>query len=195
LVKVAFIVEGATEKVLVDSSGFRAWCGLLGIEIAEPVIDAKGGGNLLPEYVDAYLDQLRGASPDKIVVMTDLETSPDPALVRERIAHAGLDHVFIAVKAVEAWFLADSMALARWLERDHVETAPEETEGMPWNRLKELAVKFGVRGPGASKPVFAKRFTYQYGFELTRAAEHPQCPSARELRDVLQGWGVGRVDM
>lgn len=190
MVKVAFIVEGATEKVLVDSDGFHRWCGSLGIEIVDPVIDAKGGGNLLPEYLDSYLDRLRGATPDKVVVITDLERESNLDAVRERITHAGLDHVFIAVKAVEAWFLADSEALSRWLQREHIELSPESTSGMPWERLKELALANGVRGPGASKPIFAKRFSFQYGFDMARAAAHPQCPSARELRDTLESWGA-----
>ncbi len=51
MVKVGFIVEGDTEKVIVESPAFSAWLTANGITLCHPVIDAKGGGNLLPQNI------------------------------------------------------------------------------------------------------------------------------------------------
>lgn len=196
MVKIGFIVEGKTEKVLVQSKEFQDWCSTVGIEIVEPVVDAGGSGNLLPQNMKNYLIAIRKNNPVKIVVLTDSEEEPSVDKIRNRIvpsaASSGLDFVFIAVKAVEAWFLADSVALAKWLKEDnYVEPEPEKTVGMPWDRLKELAQIRGIRSPGSSKPAFAKRFIKKNGFSIERAANHPHCPSAKELHDTLCTWGQG----
>ncbi|MGL5948912.1 MAG: hypothetical protein ACRCYV_07680, partial [Aeromonas sp.] len=89
--------------------------------------------------------------------------------------------IFIAVKAIEAWFLADTQALNRWLKKqDVMEALPEQTPTMPWERLKAIAVEQQARGPG-SKASFAKQYITYHGFDVTRAAAHPACPSAREF--------------
>lgn len=56
---------------------------------------------------------------------------------------------------------------------------------MPWERLKELANDYRQSGTGSSKPAFAKRMTKHYNFSLERAANHPNCPSAKEFHDSL----------
>lgn len=194
MVKVGFIVEGETEKILLDSCGFSSWCAEHRIEIVSPVIDAGGSGNLLPQNIGNYIAQIRKASPAKICVLTDLECNPTTNDVRKRIltdaTSGALDVVFIAVKAVEAWFLADGVALTKWLKQKSpvLIDKPEETAEMPWLRLKELAREHSARGPGSSKPNFAKTFTKHCGFSLQRAASHPHCPSAKEFHDTLLAW-------
>ena len=37
--------------------------------------------------------------------------------MRDRIAHERIDFVFVAVKALEAWYLADSQAMERLAPR------------------------------------------------------------------------------
>jgi len=194
MVKVGFIVEGDTEKVLVDSKGFRDWCSGIGIEVVEPVINAGGSGNLLPHNIENYLIQIRKATPHKIIVLTDLEVELSVDVVRRRIltdqTNDKIDAVCIAVKAVEAWFLADTNALRRWLKDSTIwEEYPEKTIAMPWLRLREIAGDLNKRGTGPSKPLFAKRITDKFGFALERAAAHGNCPSAKEFYDVLVGFG------
>lgn len=41
VVKVGFIVEGDTEKIIIDSAAFKDWARSHGIEICDPVLDAK----------------------------------------------------------------------------------------------------------------------------------------------------------
>lgn len=186
MVKVGFIVEGDTEKILIESYRFKAFAKNNGVEVCSPVIDAKGGGNLLPQNILPSVARLRMAHVDHIVILTDLETAPSVETVKARI---GLEHtnlIFVAVKAIEAWFLADTGALRRWLKIDDAfELAPEATPGMPWDRLKALAAELKVRGPGNSKPIFARNMCERYGFDLTQAALHPACPSAKLFHDEL----------
>lgn len=68
MVKVGFIVEGDSEKVLIESAGFRRWAGSQSLEICSPVINAKGGGNLLPHHLKTMLAQFERSQPDHIVI-------------------------------------------------------------------------------------------------------------------------------
>ena len=196
MVKVGFIVEGDTEKIIIESKNFGDLCESIQIEIAEPVQNAKGSGNLLPKNIDSYLKNLSKSKPEKVVVLTDLEDEASVQDVRDRIKTKGIDIVFVAVKAIEAWFLADTVALASWLKVDSVtEEKPEETPNMPWERLNELANKHNVRGTGPSKPMFARKIIKYHNFSIVRAAEHPNCPSAKEFYDVLKRWGITKQNV
>lgn len=191
MVKVGFIVEGDSEKVLIESAGFRKWASDQGLEICSPVINAKGGGNLLPHNIKPMLAQIELNHPDHVVILTDLENATGVEAVKARIGTEHTDLIFIAVKALEAWFLADTDAMRRWLNApEFFEPAPEQTIGMPWDRLKEVAKTYGSRGPGSSKVIFAKKMCgAAMRYELERAAAHPACPSAKAFRDGLLEMG------
>ena len=186
MVKIGFIVEGDTEKIIIESARFKSWAMASGIEICAPVINAKGGGNLLPHHILPMLAQFQRTRPDHIVILTDLENDTDIASVKTRITTEHTELIFVAVKAIEAWFLADTLALRRWLNiEDVIEEAPEATPGMPWKRLKALATEKGARGPGSNKPGFAKKMCMQYGFDIAQAASHRACSSAKLFHDEL----------
>lgn len=180
-IKVGFIVEGGSEKIIVESQQFRTLLTQYDFELVTPVIDAKGGGNLLPQNIDVFIQRFASKDVDRIFVLTDQEDEDSVQTVRERIAHESIDFSFIAVKALEAWYLADSTAINNWLGiTDFNEIHPEQTQGKPWDRLKEIATEKGKRGPG-QKISFAKKITKHHGFSLLHAAQHPNCPSATEL--------------
>lgn len=185
MVKVGFIVEGGTEKILVGSPQFIAWLNGHGLQLVRPVIDARGGGNLLPKHLGPAVAQLRHNDAAQIIILTDSEADPDIERVKRRLANEYTDLIFIAVKAIEAWFLADSAAMNRWLKTtDFYETAPEATPALPWDRLKAIATERDKPGPG-SKVKFAKQMVKHYGFLATVAAEHPNCLSASEFKNGL----------
>ncbi|PYD88672.1 hypothetical protein DNF23_32565 [Pseudomonas syringae pv. pisi] len=94
MVKAGFILEGASERM---------------------VVDANGGGKLLPQNIDAFIARLDTAGAERIFVLTDLEGEAQVATVRERVAHQRIHFAFIAVKALEAWYVADSVAMNAWL--------------------------------------------------------------------------------
>lgn len=188
MVKVGFIVEGGSEKIIIESPQFQSFLAQHGCQLVSPVIDANGGGNLLPKNIGVFLERLQQQSADKIVVLTDLEAEPSVTVVRERIAHPQLDVIFVAVKALEAWYLADTDAMRSWLDSaDFFEQHPERTEGMPWDRLAEIAQMLGTRGPGKNKVNFAKKIVKHHCFSIESAANHSDCPSAKEVVDYFAG--------
>ncbi|KOP59952.1 hypothetical protein OX90_08635 [Pseudomonas coronafaciens pv. porri] len=181
MVKAGFIVEGASERIVVESPMFRELLRACGYELVTPVVDAKGGGNLLPQNIDAFIARLDTAGAERIFVLTDLEDEAQVATVRERVAHQRIHFAFIAVKALEAWYLADGVAMNAWLGTDDFhEPNPEATPDKPWERLKQVATERGKRGPG-SKVAFATKVTKHWGFTIENASAHPACPSAQEL--------------
>ncbi|OQY43535.1 MAG: hypothetical protein DRR08_27965 [Candidatus Parabeggiatoa sp. nov. 2] len=122
------------------------------------------------------------AQPDKVVVLADLDPERCAPCITERkkiIGEQNIDLVIIARKAIESWFLADTQAMIKWLDKaDFYEDKPEETSSMPWDYLKELGIKYKGRGTG-NKVQCARMFINQHGFDVKRAAKHPACPSAR----------------
>jgi hypothetical protein len=190
MVKVGFIVEGDTEKLIVESPAFVAWLVANGMSLVTPVVNAKGGGNLLPQNIGPFIATLQRAQAEHIVILTDLENEANPATVRTRIGKQHTNLIFIAVKAIEAWFLADTQALRQWLKIDTVEEpTPEQTLGMPWQRLKEIARENNKRGPGDNKLIFARRMIKHYGFTVSNAAQHSNCPSVVEFADGIVALG------
>lgn len=179
--KIGFIVEGGSEKVIIESRQFKAFLNNNGFELVTPVIDAEGGGNLLPKNIEEFVSRLQQKQVDAIYVLTDLEDELHVDNVRQRIEHAEITFAFIAVKALEAWYLADTCAMNTWLgTQDFYEPQPEKTVNKPWDRLKDIAAENGKRGPG-QKISFAKRITKHWDFSIENAAKHQACPSALEL--------------
>ncbi len=193
MVTVRFVVEGASEKRLVESELLRKWlredCNL---EVIDLVVDAAGGGNMCSRNIGAFIKNLRTrANPNKVVVLADLDPETCAPCVQKRkkiIGSQGIDLIAIARKAMESWFLADTEAMRRWLGDDtFYEAAPETLAGMPWDRLKELGRKRGS-GPG-TKVRFSRKFIRQHGFDVRRAARHANCPSARYFVERLCALG------
>ena len=193
MVTVGFVVEGASESLLVESELFRKWlredCNL---EVVDPVVDAAGNGNMCDGNIEAFVENLRTeAEPDKVVVLADLDSDervPCVQVRKELIGSKGIDLVIIAKEALESWFLADTKAMRRWLGDDtFCEVAPETLTGMPWDRLKKLRDKEG-KGPGP-KVSFSKKIILDHGFDVRRAAQHDHCPSARYFVERLCALG------
>lgn len=182
MVKVGFIVEGDSEKIIIESKQFKQFLGQNNCELITPVVNAKGGGNLLPQNIDVFISRLQTSNVEKIFILTDLENEASVQAVKDRINHTSVDTAFIAIKALEAWFLADTNAMQKWLKIGHSEIYPENTPDKPWDRLKEIADHLGSRGPG-TKTSFAKKMIKHYDFSVITASQHPNCSSAKYLVD------------
>jgi hypothetical protein len=192
LVSVGFVVEGPSDKKLIENKKFETFlrdeCNLA---LKRPIVDAGGNGKMCQGKISDFVNQLRKkAEPDKIIVLADLDPEECAPCITKRKAIIGeenIDLVAIARKAMEAWFLADTQAMCAWLgQADFYEECPEQTPQAPWYRLKEIAKERSLRGPGQSKPVFANRFIRDCDFDLLRAAKHPNCPSARYFVEHLR---------
>lgn len=194
MVTVGFVVEGDSDEFLPQNKAFRSWLrDNYNIKVVDPVVNAGGNGNMCNRKIKTYVDNLRiQAKPDKVVVLADLDPDSCAPCVEKRkeiIGNSDIDLVVIARKAIESWFLADTTAMRRWSGDDNFyETGPETMVGMPWDRIKEIGRRKG-RGPG-SKVAFAKKFIRDCQFDVRRAANHPNCPSARYFVDRLCALGA-----
>lgn len=192
MVKIGFIVEGDTEKLIIDSLQFREKLKELNLLVCDPVINAKGNGNLLPRYLPQHIAAINAnANPDLIMIVTDLEESITPQEVRDRIRsnHIPDDLIIVSIKAIESWFLSDSKSISNWLGLPYTELNPETNHGMPWDRLRELSMELTGRGPGRLKKLFAKKYIEAHGFCVFSAANHARCTSAREFKAKLMDAG------
>lgn len=193
MVKVGFVVEGASDKKLIDSAWFRHLISSdFHLELLDgAVIDAGGNGQMCRKNIGTFVNALHksATAPDKIIVLADLDPEKCAPCITARkqiIDSENIDLIVIARKALEAWFLADTQAMREWLgQTDFYEEFPEDTPQTPWQRLKEIAQECNQRGPG-SKIGFVNKFIQKCNFDLLRAAEHPNCPSARYFVDHLR---------
>lgn len=192
MVTVGFVVEGASDKKLVESQSFRDWLKQdYQLQVIDQVIDVQGNGNLCSRNIALYVNLLKKQhNPDRIVVLADLDPEKCAPCITKRkeiIGNNNIDLVIIARKAMESWFLADTEAMKRWTKQGRFfEEYPEQTPSMPWGRLKEIGLQTIGRGTGSSKIHFADKFIKHHRFSVARAAQHPNCPSARYFVEKLQ---------
>ena len=189
MVNVGFIVEGWTDKIVVESMGFREWLESVGLCLAEPVVVSQGIDAMNSSRLSALLRK-QSEDVERIVLLADLDPDHRVPCISERkklIGDCGVDLVVIARKAIESWFLADTEAMRFWTGNvEFYEKCPEATPKTPWERLKEVS----DRGPGRAKPAFVHRFTRQHGFAIDRAAKHPCCPSAQYFVERVAALGA-----
>jgi hypothetical protein len=186
LVRVAFIVEGGVEKIVIDSLVKNGWFRQKDIEQAGPTIDAKGGGNLCPRNISQHIQAAKAHKPDKIVILTDLECDPCITETKKRLGDCSTCEIIVAKKAIESWFLADS-TLMRTLTRNNTFFCeyPEKTADMPYDEIKKILITATRRGTG-SKVTFAKK-AIKNNFNIENAANHTNCSSAKYFLDKIDG--------
>lgn len=183
MVKVGFICEGETEKIIVDSVDFKSILALNNLQLVKS-IDATGNGNLLPKHIIPFIESLKDDGAEKIFILTDLDEDVCITKTKERINAPENVVVIISVKQIEAWFLADSITLSKIFKKEYQFDFPEN-ENNPREKLREVFVAETGRGIGSSKPGFAKRFLKE-GFSVSNAVNHPNCNSAKYLLSKLE---------
>ena len=112
MVKVGFICEGDTERKIIESTAFQRTLSNLGITCVKPIEDADGNGNLLPHNIEPIRTKLFAAGANLIFVLTDLDQDATITITKQRISELSNQIIIVAVKAIEAWFLADSNLLS-----------------------------------------------------------------------------------
>lgn len=190
MVSVGFICEGESDSILYQSETFYKFLEQLNIRRIS-VINSKGGGNLLPHNIAGYIDSLEKQGAEKIVIITDLDDAPCITLRKEQIDARPEDVVIIAVKELEAWFLADSITMKRLLRLQHFTFQLPEEELEPLDTINNLLTHYtgkGIGKSGSAKSKLAKRML-NFGFDFYKAADHPNCPSARYLINKLKQIG------
>ncbi len=177
MVKVGFICEGRTDKLVLESKQFNQLLERIGLKKVN-VVFTGGVGNLLPQYIELFRKTLRDAGAEKIFIVTDLDTDKCITLTKKRLQALEEDQVVIAVRAIESWFLADSQTISFLLNKSiKIDFPEQEANSFETLRIIFMAESASGRGVG-TKPILARRMI-KYGFSLEAAAAHPHCPSAR----------------
>ncbi|QJW89690.1 hypothetical protein HNV11_10005 [Spirosoma taeanense] len=183
MVNVGFICEGDTEVKIVKSEAFQTLLAAAGLHCVSPIQNADGNGNLLPHNIEEKRQALLQAGTAHVVVLTDQDDDTSVEATRQRIGEYPNQHTVIAVRAAEAWFLADSATMSTMLDVTFHMDYPEQ-EADPFETIRQLFLAKTGRGVG-TKPILARRML-KYGFSIERAAAHPNCPSAHYFLTKLQ---------
>lgn len=178
MVKVGFIVEGGCEKIILKAVEFQAYLQTQRIERVGDVIDMDGKGNLKQSgtRMNTQVQLLRDAGAEWVIVLRDMDDANSFDAVKQEVYQASDVKPCVAVQELEAWFLADSETLSILFQTNFNHDSPE-TVLKPFELLVALRRQYTGRGIG-DKKVFARTMLAS-GFTIERAAQHPNCPSAR----------------
>ena len=176
MVKIGFICEGETEKLIVESKKSLIFFQEKNLVLVN-AIDATGNGNLLPKNIQPFIEILKDDAAEIIFILTDLDTDKCITKTKERISAPDNVIVIISIQQIEAWFLADSITLSSIFKCKFLFDYPEK-EIYPREKLKEIFIEKTGRGIMDSKPRFAK-WMIKEGFSIFNAAQHLNCNSAK----------------
>lgn len=184
MVKLGFIVEGDTEKILLESKAFKNFLNELQINYVPEVINAKTQSMLLPNKREEFTEILRDKGATKIVILTDQDKDSCISQTKARICPDENQICIIAKKEIESWFLADNLAMAQFLGLTTFSYLNPELPESPIKEIKELRLQYQNKGV-SDKKIFAKLILNKNNFSLRRAAAHPNCSSAKYFIDKL----------
>ncbi len=176
MVKVGFIVEGDTEERILKHNSFTTMLERIGLPFIREIMNAEGGGNLIPDRLSKFVNILIDKGATTIVVLTDLENEKSIEDAKKRVDPDGIYIVIIAVQMIEAWLLADSDAISQFFKSKYFCEFPQEIAD-PFEFIKTERMSLTGRGVGAKIPLITGML--KVGFSLEAAAAHPNCPSAR----------------
>jgi hypothetical protein len=195
MVKVGFLVEGDTEKVIVTSPSFQEFCKTIGVEIIRNVLptDKKKRGKDVfknAEKMASFINILRDQGAEMIFCIRDLEDLPCITSAKNEINTTDLMvKKIIVVKKIEAWFLADSLVLEQYFGENFTTKFPEanfpELLLQPDMKLKEISMATR-KGKGIGDKLLFAKSLIRNGFSLERAAIHPHCNSANYFINKLK---------
>lgn len=177
MVKVGFIVEGDSEMVFMKrNAAFMEFLSTVNIEISA-LVDGKGGQLLNPRLLNGLKAICKDAGSEIIIILTDLDEELSFDDKKSKIDSGDITAIVIAKRSFEAWFLADTDAIRNVIGKsDYYCEFPEDII-TPFEEIKGLAKLFNNGTGVGSKPFLAGKMNNQ-GFNITNAAQHPNCPSA-----------------
>ncbi len=187
--KIGFICEGKSDRLILESTLFSKLLSKLNLQ-SVLVKNVEGNGNLLPDFMDEHLSQMKDYKAEFVLILTDLDEDQCITKTKERInPHSYLSKfvfIVLSVKSIESWFLADSETMSSIFRKNFHFPLPEKTEGKPFDIIK-AALKNNMensRGVG-SKSILAS-LMLKHGFSIENASRHPNCPSATYFLSKLQ---------
>lgn len=191
MVKVGFICEGFTEQILLSSDKFQSFLTSINLQSVN-VINATGAGNLLPHNIGGYIQSLEKNGVEAIFILTDLDNDICITKTKERIKARTRDIVIIAVKKIEAWFLANDTAMRLLLGNPNFSYQNPEDELEPFETINNLLISFTGRGVGKKTAGKIKLVTklLELGLDVQQSGVHPNCLSAKYFIDKLKEVGL-----
>jgi predicted ribonuclease YlaK len=190
MVKIGIICEGMTEFILMQSPAFRTFLTDNNIALVN-TINAEGSGNLLPHNIAGYIQTLEKAGAERILILTDLDQDVCITKTKTRISARPQDIVIIAVKQIEAWFLACTTAMQALLRDPNFLFTFPEKETTPFKTINSLLVDKTGKGIGMHKSAKIRLINrlLSCGLDLSEAAIHLECPSARYFMEKMKNIG------
>jgi hypothetical protein len=194
MVKVGFIVEGDTEERMLTHPSFIAFLEGINLDYLKVkindvetdrimVVNAEGGGNLIPDKLDKLVDTLADEGATHTVILTDLEHEKTIEAAKKRVDPNGQYIVVIAVQKIEAWLLADTESISQYFKLKYYCEFPEAI-AEPFDFIKQERLRLTQRGVGTKIPLVTGML--KVGFTIQNAAAHPNCPSAKYFLDKLK---------
>lgn len=177
MVKLGFIVEGATEKIILEKSDFFNYLRSLKIDFINKVEDAEGNGNLLPQNIVEYSKILADKGATHIFVLTDLDKDQCITETKKRISASENHLVVISVKEIESWYLSHSAVMGGFLRDSSYYCDSPETIMEPFTEIKNL--RLAKINRGVDDKVILAKLMVKNNFSILKAAEHPNCNSAK----------------
>ncbi len=184
MVTIGFLAEGDSEAILIKSDSFQAYLHSLNLDCkTDLVINAGGKGKLyhptgdfskLEQRVSGWLLTLEDKGAEKIFILLDLDDNDDTyTIFKSKVCSRTVDIIIVAKQELEAWYLADTKALCKFLDTEIDEIAYPENYSQPLEEIKKLRVFHQKRGV-SDKKVLTKNMLAN-GFSLDSAALHPNC--------------------
>lgn len=192
MVKIGVICEGATERLLLSSESFGGLLASLNIEVVQ-VINAEGIGNLLPHKRERYIERLEKAQAQVILILADLDENVCITQTKARIEAKPTDVVVIAVKMIESWFLASTLSMRKFMKDDGFFFHLPEEEINPFETITRLYKAMRIEKWTLPKTRLAQKMI-DCGFDISLAAEHPNCASAAYFLKKLKEIGTALHD-
>jgi hypothetical protein len=188
MIKIGFICEGFTERKLLESENFKNFLQSINIEIVNEVINAEGSGNLLPHNIFAYIERLKSKAAEKIIILTDLDDDICITNTKARIGATKNEIIIVAVKKIEAWFLACDSVMQKLLNDEDFQFENPELELNPFETIRQLKIEKTGRGfnKGTGGKINLLNNLLLLGLNITEAASHPNCPSAKYFINKLE---------
>ena len=181
MVKIGFIYDGETEKVILGSPMFIEFLNKYNFELAGHI---KYTGGKIERDTNMLLNR---KSVEKVIILKDLEQLPtEKDLInqlksKEKITNKNI--IVIVKKMFEAWLLADTNTIKKILRQKKLKPFNNpENETNPHSTLQN---KLGSKYKNLGKPAIAKLFI-RHGFTINNAAKHKQCHSAKNFLKIIE---------
>jgi hypothetical protein len=189
--KIGFIAEGDSEVIFLNSSAFQSTLQSLGFRCVG-VYNLNGRDNFWGQNQNliSFIQILIDSGAEDIIFLLDFEFDNCYSQIKERIGqHFHKQHIVIAKRAIEAWFLSDSITLSSIFNNQFNLKNPENTKRLPLDILREEHFNNCGYGLGKSKPRCATKII-NAGFTIEGACQNSNCQSAayflKKLKDLSE---------